>query len=251
MNEVQPSEKIQKVLSRYGYGSRREIEGWLVAGRIHLNNKLAKLGDRMTLADAIKLDGRLVILRPEVALPKVLMYYKPVGQVCSRKDPEGRPTVFDALPKVQNARWIMIGRLDFNTSGLILFTTHGELANALMHPKQQIEREYAVRVFGSLSEEQTKMLLKGVELEDGFAQFKALKDEGGEGHNHWYHVVLTEGRNREVRRMFEYFNMTVSRLIRIRFGDFSLPRELARGKTLMLTDVEVKALFKSVNLNLR
>ncbi|MCX7122321.1 MAG: pseudouridine synthase [Gammaproteobacteria bacterium] len=250
MSEIQQSEKIQKVLSRYGYGSRREIETWLSAGRIQLNNQLAKLGDRMTHADSIKLDGRLVIMRPEVAMPKVLMYYKPVGEVCSRKDPEGRPTVFDALPKVRDARWIMIGRLDFNTSGLLMFTTHGELANALMHPRQQVEREYAVRVFGSLTEEQIKILLKGVELEDGFAQFKDLKDQGGEGHNHWYHVVLTEGRNREVRRMFEYFNMVVSRLIRVRFGDLTLPRDLPRGKTLMLTDPEVKTLFKSVGLKI-
>jgi 23S rRNA pseudouridine2605 synthase len=250
MSEMPVSEKIQKVLSRYGYGSRREIDTWLTAGRIHLNDKLAKLGDRMTLSDAVKLDGRLVILRPEVALPKVLMYYKPVGEVCSRKDPENRPTVFDALPKLKSSRWIMVGRLDFNTSGLLLFTTHGELANALMHPRQQVEREYAVRVFGSLSDEQTKTLLKGVELEDGVAQFKAIKDQGGEGHNHWYHVVLTEGRNREVRRMFEYFNMTVSRLIRVRFGDLVLPRDLPRGKTLLLSEAEVKALFKSVGLRI-
>jgi 23S rRNA pseudouridine2605 synthase len=248
MSEEQQSEKIQKVLSRYGYGSRREIETWLTAGRIQLNNQLAKLGDRMIVGDAIKLDGRLVILRPEIAAPKVLLYYKPVGEVCSRKDPEGRPTVFDSLPKVRDGRWIMIGRLDFNTAGLLMFTTHGELANALMHPRQQVEREYAVRIFGSLTDEQTKTLLKGVELEDGFAQFKAIKDQGGEGHNHWYHVILTEGRNREVRRMFEYFNLTVSRLIRVRFGDIVLPRELPRGKTVMLGDSEVAALFKSVNL---
>ena len=250
MSDEQQTEKIQKVLSRYGYGSRREIETWLSAGRIHLNDQLAKLGDRMSPEDRLKLDGKPVILRAEVAMPKVLMYYKPVGEVCSRKDPEGRPTVFDALPKVRDARWIMVGRLDFNTAGLLLFTTHGELANALMHPRQQIEREYAVRIFGTLTEEQTKALLKGVELEDGFAQFKAVKDQGGEGHNHWYHVILTEGRNREVRRMFEYFNMTVSRLIRVRFGDFSLPRDLPRGKTLMLTDQEVKALFKRVGLTI-
>ncbi len=249
-NDAEQSEKIQKVLSRHGYGSRREIETWLVAGRIRLNNQLAKLGDRMVAADTIEIDGRRVIFRPEEAQPQVLLYYKPVGEVCSRKDPEGRPTIFDHLPRLRDARWIMVGRLDFNTSGLLLLTTHGELANALMHPRQQIEREYAVRIFGHLSAEQTEALLKGVQLEDGWAQFKSIHDQGGEGQNHWYHVVLTEGRNREVRRLFEYFHLSVSRLIRVRFGPISLPRELARGQSRLLSDAEVKMLFKQAGLNL-
>ena len=245
--EKPQKEKLQKVLAAKGLGSRREIEKWILDGRLTINRQPAKIGDRVSIEDTVTLDGRLVRLqnrRESVSqeIPKVLLYHKPPGEVCSRKDEEGRPTVFDNLPKIRGKRWVVVGRLDFNTSGLLLFTTDGELANQLMHPSSQIEREYAVRVLGRLSLEAVARLQKGVRLSDGMAAFDTIQDAGGEGANHWYHVVLREGRNREVRRLFESQGMTVSRLIRVRFGNITLPRFLRMGKTQILEKKEVEAL---------
>lgn len=243
------SEKIQKVLSHFGYGSRREIETWLSAGLIHINSKLAKLGDRMERSDAVSIKGRRVFLSLEESPPpRVLLYYKPEGLVCTRDDPEGRETVFQALPRPKNARWIMVGRLDLNTSGLLLFTTDGELANALMHPKHQVEREYAVRLYGTLTPEHINALKNGIMLEDGPAVFKEVFDRGGEGQNHWYHVVITEGRNREIRRMFDHFELQVSRLIRVRYGSIHLPHDLARGQMCDLPYDQLKLLYQNAGL---
>ena len=193
------TEKIQKVLSGQGLGSRREIETWIESGRIEVNGSTAKLGDRISHKDRLKLDGKpLLFNEQEKIFPRVLLYYKPEGEVCSKKDPEGRRTVFENLRKVARGRWIMVGRLDLNTSGLLIFTTDGELANYMMHPRNQIEREYAVRVLGGITLEQMTMLKKGVMLEDGPARFLSIKEQGGEGVNRWYHVILQEGRNREI-----------------------------------------------------
>lgn len=243
------SEKIQKVLSTFGYGSRREIEGWIEQGHIQVNGKLAKIGDRMEITDTISIKGRRIVLNLVAqAAPKVLIYYKPEGIVCTRHDPEGRETVFKKLPPLRGARWIMVGRLDFNTSGLLLFTTDGALANALMHPRQQIDREYAVRIYGTLSDEQMTLLETGVPLEDGPAAFKKISDEGGEGQNHWYHATITEGRNREIRRMFEYCDVLVSRLIRIRYGCVPLPTTLSRGQMCDLPLPQIKTLYQQAGL---
>ncbi len=224
-------ERLQKVLARAGYGSRRQIETLIEQGRIQVNKRPAKLGDRVGPNDLIKINGKLVPksrLRGKQA--RLIAYHKPIGEICTRHDPEGRPTVFEHLPRLRGGRWIAIGRLDVNTSGLLLFTTDGELANRLMHPSQQIEREYAVRVLGEVSEETLAALRQGVLLEDGPAHFDSIADAGGQGANHWYHVTLREGRNREVRRLWESQGITVSRLIRIRFGPVTLPRWLRPGK---------------------
>ncbi|MEM6159160.1 23S rRNA pseudouridine(2605) synthase RluB [Erwinia sp. P6884] len=226
------SEKLQKVLARAGHGSRREIETMISAGRVSVDGKLATLGDRVLPSKALKIriDGHLVSVAESTAeVCRVLAYYKPEGELCTRNDPEGRPTVFDRLPKLRGARWIAVGRLDVNTCGLLLFTTDGELANRLMHPSREVEREYAVRVFGQVDEDKLKQLSRGVQLEDGPAAFKTLKFTGGEGINQWYTVTLTEGRNREVRRLWESVGVQVSRLIRTRYGDISLPKGLPRG----------------------
>ncbi|MFC0139583.1 23S rRNA pseudouridine(2605) synthase RluB [Erwinia mallotivora] len=226
------SEKLQKVLARAGHGSRREIETMISAGRVSVDGKLATLGDRVESSKALKIriDGHLVsVAESTEEICRVLAYYKPEGELCTRNDPEGRPTVFDRLPKLRGARWIAVGRLDVNTCGLLLFTTDGELANRLMHPSREVEREYAVRVFGQVDEEKIKQLSRGVQLEDGPAAFKTLKFSGGEGINQWYTVTLTEGRNREVRRLWESVGVQVSRLIRTRYGDIDLPKGLPRG----------------------
>lgn len=226
------SEKLQKVLARAGKGSRREIETMIVAGRISVDGKIATLGDRVEPSQAVKirLDGRLVNVA-DVAMEvcRVLAYYKPEGELCTRHDPEGRPTVFDRLPRLNSARWVAVGRLDVNTSGLLLFTTDGELANRLMHPGHEVEREYAVRVFGQLDDDKIRQLSLGVQLEDGPAAFKTLKYAGGEGLNQWYNVTLTEGRNREVRRLWEAVGVQVSRLMRVRYGEITLPKGIPRG----------------------
>jgi len=226
------AERLQKVLARAGYGSRRQLEEWIRAGRITLNGTIAKLGDRVATDDQVCIDGRPVSVR--LALTprrcRVLLYHKPAGQVTTRSDPEGRPTVFDSLPELKTGRWIVIGRLDVNTSGLLLFTTDGDLAHSLMHPSGEIEREYAVRVLGDVTKEVTGRLTRGVELEDGKARFTSIRDAGGSGANHWYHVVITEGRNREVRRLWESQGVKVSRLSRVRFGPVVLPRSLRPGK---------------------
>ncbi|RRZ95693.1 23S rRNA pseudouridine(2605) synthase RluB [Erwinia sp. 198] len=226
------SEKLQKVLARAGHGSRREIETMISAGRVSVDGKMATLGDRVEPGKALKIriDGHLVSVAESTnEVCRVLAYYKPEGELCTRNDPEGRPTVFDRLPKLRGARWIAVGRLDVNTCGLLLFTTDGELANRLMHPSREVEREYAVRVFGQVDDDKLKQLSRGVQLEDGPASFKTLKFTGGEGINQWYSVTLTEGRNREVRRLWESVGVQVSRLIRTRYGDITLPKGLPRG----------------------
>lgn len=236
------SEKLQKVLARAGHGSRREVEAMIQAGRISVDGKISTLGDRVELVAGtkIRLDGHVLsILEAEDTVCRVLAYYKPEGELCTRSDPEGRPTVFDRLPKMRGSRWVAVGRLDVNTSGLLLFTTDGELANRLMHPSREVEREYAVRVFGQIDDEKIKLLSRGVQLEDGPAAFRTIKYQGGEGLNQWYNVTLTEGRNREVRRLWEAVGVQVSRLIRVRYGDLNLPKGLPRGgyKELDLPDI--------------
>lgn len=236
------SEKLQKVLANAGHGSRREIETMIEAGRISVDGKIAKLGDRVevTAGMKIRLDGHVVSIKEsEEAVCRVLAYYKPEGELCTRSDPEGRPTVFDRLPKLRGSRWVAVGRLDVNTSGLLLFTTDGELANRLMHPSREVEREYAVRVFGQIDDEKLKQLSKGVQLEDGPAAFRTITFQGGEGINQWYNVTLTEGRNREVRRLWEAVGVQVSRLIRVRYGDIDLPKGLPRGG---YTELDLKAI---------
>jgi 23S rRNA pseudouridine2605 synthase len=243
------SEKLQKVLARAGLGSRREIETWITAGRVKVNNEIAKLGDRVELAEKIEVDGR--VIRLESAKPvkcRVLMYHKPVGEICARSDPEGRPTVFDKLPNLRGQRWIVIGRLDFNTAGLLLFTNNGDLAHRLMHPSYEMEREYAVRVFGEVKPEILQRLREGVELDDGPANFDEIRDAGGDGSNHWYHVILREGRNREVRRLWESQDIVVSRLIRVRFANIPLPRFLRPGKYQDLEPEQIDELMNMVKL---
>ncbi|QHM71148.1 23S rRNA pseudouridine(2605) synthase RluB [Mixta intestinalis] len=226
------SEKLQKVLARAGHGSRREIEAMISAGRISVDGKLATLGDRIepNAMVKIRIDGHIVSISESAQqVCRVLAYYKPEGELCTRNDPEGRPTVFDRLPRLRGARWIAVGRLDVNTCGLLLFTTDGELANRLMHPSREVEREYAVRVFGQVDDAKIRQLSLGVQLEDGPASFRTIKFTGGEGMNQWYNVTLTEGRNREVRRLWEAVGVQVSRLIRVRYGDITLPKGLPRG----------------------
>lgn len=222
-------EKLQKVLANLGYGSRREIEGWITAGRIKVNGKLATLGDRVSEKDQILVDDRRVQRKHEVTT-RVLVLNKPADTICTRNDPESRPTVFDLLPRLHHDRWIAVGRLDINSSGLLLFTNNGELANRLMHPSYEIEREYAVRILGEVSPETIKTLENGVELDDGTAKFVTIHDAGGQGANHWYHVTLKEGRNREVRRLWEAVGHKVSRLHRIRYGPVQLQRSIKPGR---------------------
>lgn len=238
---VEP-ERLQKVLAQAGVASRREIEEWIAAGRIAVNGVPATLGQKVGPGDRVKVNGKLVPLRFNQRSPRVLIYHKPEGEIVSRDDPEGRPTVFDRLPLLRKGRWLAIGRLDFNTSGLLLFTNDGDLANRLMHPRYELEREYAVRVLGALTDEQAKSLLDGVQLEDGVAKFGLLRDEGGEGANHWYRVTISEGRNREVRRMFEAVGLTVSRLMRVRYGSVELPARLKRGMWMEMPEAESCAL---------
>ena len=245
--EAKP-ERLQKVLAQAGIGSRREMEEWIAAGRISVNGVTAHLGQGVVPTDKIKIGGRLVNVRfTTTRTPRVVMYHKPEGEIVSRDDPEGRPSVFTALPRIRGGRWIAVGRLDFNTSGLLLFTTSGELANKLTHPSSELVRDYAVRVLGDLTLEAQQQLLSGIELEDGPAAFSSLSDAGGEGANHWYRVTLFEGRNREVRRMFEAVGCTVSRLIRVRYGPFSLPPQLKRGRVHELDEAEVKGLMRELD----
>jgi 23S rRNA pseudouridine2605 synthase len=240
-------ERLQKVLAQAGIGSRREMEEWIAAGRISVNGVTAVLGQSVIPTDKVKIGGRLVNLRFTTSrTPRVVMYHKPEGEIVSRDDPEGRPSVFTALPRIRGGRWIAVGRLDFNTSGLLLFTTSGELANKLTHPSSELVRDYAVRVLGELTPESQKLLLSGIELEDGPANFASLEDAGGEGANHWYRATLFEGRNREVRRMFEAVGCTVSRLIRVRYGPFGLPPQLKRGRVHELSEAEVKAFLREL-----
>jgi 23S rRNA pseudouridine2605 synthase len=236
------SQKLQKILAQAGLGSRRAMELWIEAGRVTVNGKAAGIGTRVMPADRIAVDGRELRLAHAAEAPRVLMYHKPEGEIVTRDDPQGRETVFARLPRLRGARWLSIGRLDVSTSGLLLFTTSGALANSMMHPRFAVEREYAARVFGRLSEEQAAQLLAGVELEDGVARCDKLQDEGGEGANHWYRLVMSEGRNRVVRRLFEAVGLTVSRLIRVRFGPLQLPPRLKRGQLEELPPADVRRL---------
>lgn len=245
---VPTAERLQKLLAQQGFGSRREIETWIEEGRLTVNGTVAKLGTKVLPTDQIALNKRPITLAAEPEPFKVLLYHKPEGEVCTRHDPEGRPTVFSALPRLRQGRWVSVGRLDLNTSGLLLFTDDGELANRLMHPSYELEREYAVRVYGKVSPEIIQRLLQGVQLEDGLARFLKIEDAGGEGKNHWYRVVLTEGRNKEVRRLWESQNVVVSRLIRIRFANVHLPPRIRQGQTLELTLNEINALRQCVKL---
>lgn len=241
------TERLQKVLARAGLGSRREIEGWIRAGRISVDGTVAELGTQVSGSEAISVDGKPLTLAPSEAT-RVIAYHKPVGELTTRQDPEGRPTVFDQLPRLQQGRWISVGRLDINTSGLLLLTNDGELANRLMHPSGELEREYAVRVFGEIDGLILNRLLEGVELDDGPARFLSLRDAGGSGANRWYHVVLSEGRNREVRRLWESQGVQVSRLIRVRYGPIELGRRLPAGTSRELHADEVAALRAAVGL---
>lgn len=247
MNEQ--GEKIQKVLAQAGFGSRRLMEEWIAAGRVIVNGEPATLGMRVVEGDLIKAERRTIRVGERDDAARILLYHKPEGEIVSRDDPEKRTSVFDKLPKLRGQKWIAIGRLDFNTSGLLIFTTSGELANRLMHPRFEVEREYAVRVQGTLTEAQLdKALNQGVELEDGLVKFEKLQDEGGEGFNHWYRVMLKEGRNRVVRRTFDALGMPVSRLIRVRFGIINLPPRLKRGMTAELGVGEVAQVLDWVGL---
>lgn len=237
--------RLQKALAERGLGSRREMEAWISAGRVLVNGTVATLGTKVTADDRVLVDNKPVKMRtPQGRLPRVMLYHKPEGEIVTHADPEGRANVFAHLPRMKTAKWLSIGRLDLNTCGLLVFTTSGELANRLMHPRFAIEREYAVRLLGELTHEQLQQLQRGITLEDGIAKFDQIFPvEGGEGVNRWYHVVLREGRNREVRRMFEHLGLTVSRLMRVRFGSIHLPPRLKRGQLQELNDDEVAALL--------
>ena len=243
------AERVQKVLAQAGYGSRREIESWIEQGRIEINGQPAKLGDRVEPGDEIRLNGKPVRRTLDLAPRRILAYNKPEGEICTRDDPEGRPTVFGKLPPVKNGHWIIVGRLDINSSGLILFTTDGELANRLMHPSYEIEREYAVRVLGELSDNTYRQLREGVQLDDGPAKFDDIVDGGGQGVNHWYYVLLHEGRNREVRRLFDQVGITVNRLIRTRFGNLFLPRNLPQGQWRELGEKDINNVLAMVGMD--
>ena len=243
-----PTQRLHKLLALAGLGSRREMEALIESGRVTINGQVATVGAAVSEYDIVRVDSRPIRLSFEPELPKVLIYHKPEGEIVSQDDPEGRASVFDKLPRVRGAKWIAIGRLDMNTSGLLIFTTSGELANRFMHPRYEVEREYAVRIFGELTEGQMLQLTQGIELEDGPANFDVIYPQGGEGSNHWYQVILREGRNREVRRLFEAFQLPVSRLMRVRFGPVNLPPRLKRGMMLELSPKEVTGLLEWAGL---
>ncbi|MES9970756.1 MAG: 23S rRNA pseudouridine(2605) synthase RluB [Candidatus Thiodiazotropha sp.] len=240
-------DRLQKVLANAGMGSRRQIEGWIVEGRVEVNGVAAVLGQRVSQDDVIFVDGKRVAKRLlEAPVREVIVYNKPEGELVTRKDPEGRNTVFQRMPKLKHGRWIPVGRLDINSSGLLLLTTDGELANQLMHPSRQVEREYAVRVMGEVNEAQLKELTHGVELEDGPARFEEIVESGGEGINRWFHVVIMEGRQREVRRMWEAVGARVSRLKRVRYGSVILESALKVGRWRYLSEQEVNELLTTM-----
>lgn len=242
-------EKLHKVLARSGVGSRREMERWISEGRVSVNGECATLGDRISEADTVQVDGSEVkLIFDRQAQRRVLIYNKPVGEICTRHDPEGRHTVFRHLPPLKEGRWIAIGRLDINTSGLLMFTTDGELANALMHPSAQIDREYAVRVLGNIDDAMLERLKEGVLLEDGMARFTDVQFFDGEGANKWFHCVVMEGRNREVRRLWESQEVQVNRLKRVRFGPVFLPSDVKSGTWKEMTVKEVNSLSKMLEL---
>lgn len=241
-------QRLHKLLALAGLGSRRDMETLIASGRITINGKVAEVGAGVVASDVVRLDSRPLNLPFEAELPQVLLYHKPEGEIVSQDDPENRASVFDKLPRVRGGKWIAIGRLDMNTSGLLIFTTSGELANRFMHPRYEVEREYAVRIFGELTEGEMAQLTYGIELDDGPANFDSIRAQGGEGANHWYEVVLREGRNREVRRLFEAFQKPVSRLIRVRFGAINLPPRLKRGQMMHLDAKEVLGLMEWAEL---
>lgn len=241
-------ERLQKILSQAGLGSRREMETWIAEGWVRVNGNKVQLGDSAGPEDTITVKGKLITNPLKVSgKTRVLLYHKPIGEISSRRDPVHTQTVFDTLPVLKHSRWVQVGRLDLNTSGLLVFTNDGELANRLMHPKFGLEREYAVRVNGRVKPEMIEALLKGVQLDDGLAQFKRVELRGGEGANTWYHVTLTEGKNREVRRLWQSQGLEVSRLIRIRYGSLNLPRFLTRGQYLELSREQVEAFMKTLD----
>ena len=244
----EPTQRLHKLLALQGLGSRRDMEELIASGRVTVNGEIAKVGVGVTQYDIVRIDSRPVRLSLEAELPQVLIYHKPEGEIVSQDDPEGRASVFDKLPKIKHGKWIAIGRLDMNTSGLLIFTNSGDLANRFMHPRYEVEREYAVRIFGELTEEQMGMLTQGIELEDGPAAFDSISAQGGEGANHWYQVILREGRNREVRRLFEAFQLPVSRLMRVRFGPVNLPPRVKRGQMLKLEQKTVVDLLEWAGL---
>lgn len=237
--------KLHKALADAGIGSRRDMEAWIAEGRVTVNDQTAKVGDRVTSSDVIKVSGRRVYLRPAAEKRiRVLLYHKQEGEIVSRDDPKGRASVFDQLPKIRGAKWVSVGRLDFNTEGLMIFTTSGELANRMMHPRFEVEREYAVRVLGELTPEMQQQLLQGIELEDGEARLESLVEAGGEGANRWWRAVIMEGRYREIRRLFDAVGVKVSRLIRTRYGTVALPPQLKRGQKHELDEMGVRSLLK-------
>ena len=238
-----PSQKLHKVLAQSGLGSRRTMEDWIREGKVTVNGSVAAIGARVNPSDLIRIGRKVIRWSSTQRLPRVLVYHKPEGEIVSRDDPEGRDSVFERLPALRGAKWLAVGRLDYNTSGLLIFTTSGELANRMMHPRFAVEREYAVRIVGELTQSQIARLRTGIELSDGPAACISVEDEGGEGTNHWYRIVLREGRNRVVRRMFEALGLTVSRLMRVRFGVVALPPRLKRGQVSALPAAEVKRLL--------
>jgi 23S rRNA pseudouridine2605 synthase len=237
--------KLHKVLAQAGLGSRLEMEQLIMEGRISVNNEPAHIGQRIQFGDQIKVNGKPIRVRIAPPPARVIAYHKPVGEVVTHDDPQNRPTVFRKLPKLQQGKWQSVGRLDLNTEGLLLFTNSGELANKLMHPRFGLEREYAVRVLGAFSNEEKQQLLDGIVLEDGKAQFNSIEDGGGEGANTWYRVTISEGRNREVRRLCEALGHAVSRLIRIRYGAMLLPRGLKRGAWMELDERDIRSLMRA------
>jgi 23S rRNA pseudouridine2605 synthase len=246
--EANGGERLQKVLARAGIASRRQIESWVAQGRITVDGQGATLGQRIEPHQIVHIDGRRLPGGAVNPKRRILIYHKPEGRLCTRADPQGRPTVFSDLPKLRQGRWISIGRLDFNSSGLLLFTNDGELAHRAMHPKYELEREYAVRVLGNVQDSKLKRLTDGIKLEDGIARFESVREAGGAGANHWYHIILKEGRNREVRRLWEAVGVPVSRLIRVRYGPVTMPRRLHQRKTMDLDPDQAELLIEMLGL---
>ena len=243
------AERIQKVLARAGYGSRRQVEAWIKEGRVSCNGETASLGDQISEGDRLRLDNKPLSPKRLWQQPQqVILYNKPMGEVCTRRDPEGRRTIFQSLPKPEQGRWVSVGRLDLNTSGLIILTTDGELANRLMHPANEMDREYAVRVLGDVSKEMMQTLRDGVMLDDGEAKFNDIQEAGGDGANKWFHVVIQEGRNREVRRLWESQGVQVSRLMRVRYGPIIMPQNLRIGHWTKLEGGDLDYLYEQAGM---
>ena len=243
-------ERIHKVLARAGYGSRRQVETWVILGRVSCNGKISILGDKIRVSDVIKLDGKALSSGELWKYPQqILLYNKPVGELCTRKDPDGRRIIYQSLPAPDHGRWVSVGRLDINTSGLIIHTTDGKLANTLMHPSNVVDREYAVRILGEVTTETLYNLVNGVSLDDGQASFLDVRRSGGKGANSWFHVVIQEGRNRVIRRLWESQGVQVSRLMRVRYGPVINPSKLRIGNWMIVGDDEAKSLYNYVNLS--